>query len=49
MAGLRVWAGQLGVLAPWGAIAVAAPGPLGHLPPFATWALNCINSQNKTN
>ena len=39
MAGLWVWAGQLGVLAPWGAIAVAAPGPLGHLPPFATWAL----------
>ena len=39
MAGLQVWAGQLGVLAPWGAIAVAAPGPLGHLPPFATWAL----------
>ena len=28
MAGLQVWAGQLGVLAPWGAIAVAAPGPL---------------------
>ena len=27
MAGLRVWAGQLGVLAPWGAITIAAPGP----------------------
>ena len=27
VAGLRVWAGQLGVLAPWGAITIAAPGP----------------------
>ena len=27
MAGLRVWAGQLGVLVPWGAITIAAPGP----------------------
>ena len=42
MTGLPVWAGQLGVLAPWGAIAVAATGPLGHLPPFATWALNTV-------
>ena len=32
MAGLRVWAGQSGVLAPWGCVAIAAaPGPLGHL------------------
>ena len=46
MAGLRVWAGQLGILATSGAIAVAAPGPLGHLPPFATWALNPLSPKS---
>ena len=30
---------SLGALPPWGVIAVAAPGPLGTQPPFATWAL----------
>ena len=31
VAGLQFGVGQLGVRAPWGAIIVAAPWPLGHL------------------
>ena len=31
VAGLRVWTGQSGVLAPWGVIAIATRGPLGYL------------------
>ena len=39
VAGLRVGR-PVGVLPPWGVIAVAAPWPMGTQPPFATQALS---------
>lgn len=41
MAGLRVGR-SVGVLPPWGVIAVAAPWPLGTQLPLAMWALTSI-------
>ena len=36
----RGWVGRpVGVLPPWGVIAVAAPWPMGTQPPLATQAL----------
>ena len=40
VAGLRVGR-PVGVLPPWGVIAVAAPWPMGTQPPLATQALKC--------
>ena len=40
VAGLRVGR-PVGVLPPWGLIAVAAPWPMGTQPPLATQALKC--------
>ena len=36
------WAGQSGVLVPWGCVAVVAPGFLGHLPSNSDLGVNCI-------
>ena len=41
VAGLRVGR-SVGVLPPWGVIAVAAPWPLGTQLPLAMWALTSI-------
>ena len=45
MAGL--WVGRsVGVLPPWGVIAVATPWSLGTQPPLAMWALTSIADPN---
>ena len=44
MAGLRVWGGQLGVLAPWGAITIAAPGPPWAPTSICDTGVNCNNN-----
>ena len=48
MAGLLVGR-PVGVLLPWGVIAVAAPWPMDNQPPLATWALEIINHYYNNN
>ena len=45
MAGLQVGK-SMGVLPPWGVIAVAAAWPLGTQPPLVMWALTSIVDPN---
>ena len=44
VAGLQVGR-PVGVLPPWGVIAIAAPWPMGIQPPLATQAPNSISRQ----